>query len=143
MTKRKITIGELEMAVRIAFDGDEKIYEMYDHSAVVSNIDEIAVDVIRKVKEFEKAELYGVYEKNKIVGYFVCEPLKLISFALTPSFRTRSYLNEFFTMIRKTIKNKFTCFLWSRNIRAVKWLMKNGMEIYDSNPHITTLTYIK
>ena|SRR5215469_6446909 len=143
MTKKKINIGELEMAIKISFTGDKKIFDMYDKNVKVENVEEIAIDVIRKIKEYENAEYFGVYENGKIIGYFVCEPLKLLSFALEPSFRTRSYLKDFFSIIRKTVHNEFVCLLWSRNIRAVKWLCKNGMKIYETNPQITTLVYTK
>jgi hypothetical protein len=67
-----------------------------------------------------------VYDKNKMIGYFVYNPSRkaLISFGLNIAYRQRKILKSFWGIIRGELKGKFQAFLWSRNARAIQWLKK-------------------
>lgn len=143
MTTRKVTYNQLQAAVRIAFENDKDMLRLYDKNIVVNNLEEVVVDVLRKVKEYPTiypdTVFKSVVDKNKTVGYIVFKEETLISFGLCMEYRKRKYLNEFFGLIRKELRGHFCCTLWSRNIRAVKWLLGMGLKIYDTNPQITVL----
>ena len=72
---------------------------------------------------------YIVYEKKEMIGYFVSIKEMLISFAINIVYRTKEILNTFFKEIINKIGLNMYCFLYGKNIRAIKWLIKNGMEI--------------
>lgn len=143
MIAKEATYKELESAVRTAFADDKEIFKFYDKNAVVTNLDDLVQDVMRKLKEhvpiFPDTTFKTIWDKGKIVGYLAYKKETLISFGLCVEYRQRKYLKEFFSIIKKELHGPFLCSLWSRNIRAVKWLMKNGLRILDTNPHITTL----
>jgi len=143
MTTKTIPYSQLESAVRVTFENDKEIFKFYDKKAVVTNLDELGSDVAKKLKEyadvFQDTEFKIVVDKNKTVGYIVFKEETLISFGLAFEYRQRKYLNEFFSLIKKELRGRFIVMLWSRNIRAVKWLMKNGLKILDTNPETTTL----
>lgn len=143
MTTKTIPYSHLEPAVRIAFENDKDIFKFYDKNVVVTTLDELVDDIVAKLKDyadvFPDTAFKIVVDKNKTVGYIVFKEDTLISFGLSVEYRQRKYLNEFFALIKKELRGRFVVMLWSRNIRAVKWLMKNGLKILDTNPEITTL----
>lgn len=139
MTSKEITYDQLEAAIRIAFLNDRDIFKFYDKNVIVTNLDELSNDIMEKIKGYPEAKFMAIYEKDKLIGYFVYMDGTLISFGLNVEYRVRKSLRDFFKHIKKTIKGRFYCTLWSRNIRAVKYLMKQGMQIIDTNPHITKL----
>lgn len=140
MTTKKITYQELSKAIRAAFDSDKELLEkFYDPNVKVNDVDEAVKDVSRKVATFSEAEYRGVYDKNELVGYFVFRNKLLISFGLNIGYRTRNYLREFFRLIRTEIKGKFGCLLFARNVRAIKFLVKQGMELMFTDGDLATL----
>jgi hypothetical protein len=46
-------------------------------------------------------------------------------------------------MMRKDLGKEFVCRLWSTNKRAIKWLVKNDMEVLEEKDNIVELVYIK
>lgn len=143
MTTKTIPYSQLEAAVRIAFESDKEIFKFYDKKVTVSTLDELVSDVVRKIKDysevFPETVFKAVIEKGETVGYIVFKEETLISFGLSMEYRQRKYLNDFFSLIKRELRGRFVCMLWSRNIRAVKFLMKNGLKILDTNPEVTTL----
>lgn len=140
MIAQPISYKRLHEALNIAFKDDKDIYKYFDPNVNVEKVEDIVSDIEKKVKEFgDSVVMKGIYEKGKLVGYFVFLNDLLISFALNVAFRTRSYLRKFFDIIKKEIGHHFVCFLWTRNIRAIKWLLKMGMIEVSTNSLITKL----
>ncbi len=139
MTIKSITYEQIEKAIHISLCEDINVYKFYDPDVKVETIEEIVVDISRKIKTFDFVILKGVYEKGELIGYFAYRKKMLISFALSMKYRVRKYLREFFNTINKELKKDFICFLWGKNIRAVRWLEKNGMEAVDYAPGIVKL----
>lgn len=131
MVAKKINKEELHKAVRVAFSGDQKIYDLYDPNVSVTEEEDIVKDIVSKAYSFDNKVTYmNVYEKNELAGYFFFREKLLISFALNSKFRTRKYTHEFYSLIKKEIKGHFSCILWAKNVRAIKFLEKMGMEMY-------------
>jgi len=141
MIAKPITYKEFEMAIKTVFEGDKDAVALYDPKATIESVDDIIRDVVLKVRTYENAIYKGIFEKGKLIGYYVYEDNSLVSFGLNPQYRIRNYLREFFGIIKKELSKPFFCVLHSRNLRGVKWLRKMGMEINDSNPLQTQLIY--
>ena len=142
MTAKLTTYKGIEEAIGVAFEGDEKIFELYDPFHPVTNIEEIKTDIVGKLKSFDHEPiLKAVYEKNTLIGYYAYYGKNLISFSLNLQYRTRKYLKEFFTLIRQDLKGTFFTLLWTKNIRAIKYLIKQGLNVIDQNQFITVLKY--
>lgn len=139
----------LKKAIRVAFDEDSKIFEFYDPNKSVSTLDEIVEDIYSKGDSYkglsEGVIAIEVYEKGKLIGYFFFNNKMLISFGLNVAYRQRKHLKEFFNLIKITIGKGFSCLLWSKNIRAIKYLIKMGMmpinETEFNGNFVTTLIY--
>jgi hypothetical protein len=141
MISKPITYDQLEEAIKISFKDDKFAIELYDPNVVVTSVDEIADDIIRKVKEHGKVQMKGIYDKNKLVGYFIRGGGMLISFGISVEYRLRQFKRGLFDIIKKDFKGMFVCFLWSKNIRGIRYLEKHGMKVMDSDRQLTKLIY--
>jgi hypothetical protein len=143
MNAKIINKQTLREAINISFDSDKEILSLYDSSVPVKSVFDVCENVYFKVMNFySESEFYGIYEKESLIGYFVCSFGQLISFSLNYKFRTRSYLRLFFKLIKKRTGSPFVCYLYSKNIRGIKWLMKNKMVIDGENGKVTRLVYV-
>lgn len=141
MISKPITYDQLKEAVKISFTGDKSIISLYDPNVKVETTDDVQKDILRKLSEFDQLAYMGIFEKGILVGYYVKRGGLLVSFSISPSMRTRHYLRQFFTLIRKEFQNCFMCFLWNTNQRAIKFLVKMGMQIEGQDDNITRLIY--
>lgn len=141
MNLTEISYDQLKKAIYNAFDGDSKIFSLYDPNVTVSNLLELTEDIYAKIKAYPDAKIFALNEKNEIIGYAALQDGILISFGISPKYRIKRSLKDFWSLIRSQLRGTFYCHLWSRNIRAVKWLRKMGMVIVDSNPLITKLKF--
>lgn len=141
MIAKEITYREFEKAIKVAFENDAAVYSLYDPKVPVENVDDIIRDVVMKVRTYENAIYKGVFEKGKLIGYYVYEDNSLVSFGLNVQYRVRNNRREFFGIIKRELTKPFFCILHSRNVRAVKYLLKQGCTINDSNPLQTQLIY--
>ncbi len=143
MIARQITYKKIPEAIKAAFTEDKAAFEMHDPNVKVETVDDIVNDIVGKLKGWDDGNLFyfGVFEKGELVGYFAYRNRMLVSFALAPKLRVRSYLKEFFSLIRKEFNGKFECMLFNRNIRGLKWLTKMGMKAAGGTDLITRLIY--
>lgn len=140
MEVRPLTDYGFRCALIQSFKDDKDIFKYFDPNVNVESVDDIVSDIERKVEEYgENAIKKGIYSKGKLIGYFVIYHELLVSFALSVEYRKRSFLREFFSIIKKTLNNKFACILWTRNKRAIGWLTKMGMHVVHSNDITTQL----
>lgn len=138
MNTKQINNIEFQKAIKVAFDGDEKIYNLYCPNIKVESVNDIVKDISHRIwKGEENAIIKGVYDKGELIGYYVYRDHLLISFGLNVQYRVRKYLREFYSSIKKELGGHFTCFLWTRNVRGIKWLIKNGCGIVEQNNLIT------
>ena len=141
MIKKEIPYTKLKDAIRVSFAEDKSIYDFFDPNVEVKNLEEIVTNILYKITTYNNATYFGIYDKEKLIGYFVYREKQLISFALTSEYRQRKYLREFFKLIREEIRGHFMTLLWNKNVRAIKYLQKQGMEIININQQITQLAY--
>lgn len=142
MIQKQINNDQFKEAIREAFNADQGIYEMYCPCIIVQSTNDIVDDISNRIFNDEPdATIIGVFDGCNLIGYYVFKENTLISFALNVKYRTRRHLRDFFNIIKKALNENFICYLWSRNVRGIKWLMKNGMQIIQSEPLITKLKY--
>ena len=144
MTSRELKYEDLKEAIKIALEGDNEIVSLYDPNIEVNSIEDVVNDIYRKLFEIKDFCICkGIYDNEKLIGYYSYIEKMLISFSLSSPNRTKKNLHQFFELIQKDLGNKFVCRLWSKNLRAIKWLIKNGFQFVDDENKITRLIYIK
>jgi hypothetical protein len=140
MTTRKLTYSELVDAIEKSFEDDNDIFSMYDSTKKVETLDDIVKDVSIKIKDYGSAVYIGVFEEE-LIGYFVFLTGILISFAMIKKYRINGNQKQFFDIIKKYMRDSFVVFLWKNNVRAIKWLLNNGLKIVSTTEKIVKLTY--
>lgn len=140
MIARIITYKELEAAVRISFKDDNKILSLYDPLVMPETIEDIVSDVVKKVKTHPKIVLNGLYDKNKLIGFFIRAGGLLVSFGLAVEYRVRKFKQQLWKLIRNEFKGIFKCYLWTNNQRAIQFLQKMGMIVTNFDERLTELT---
>lgn len=141
MISKCINNNQFKEAIRTSFDGDTNIYSLYCPLVNVNCVNDIVEDISHRIcDETKGAIIKGVYDKNELIGYYVYQKNTLISFALTIKCRTRKYLNSLFSLIRSDLKGHMQAFIWNKNIRAIRYLCKQGMKIDNCNELVTHLT---
>lgn len=145
MIAKTINNDQFKKAIRIAFEGDTAIVSLYDPHKKIDSIEDIVKDIHFKISTFNElsnlseVQIKGLYEKGKLVGYYVFKPSLLISFSLNVQYRTRPYLKAFWRLVKRDLNSRFVCNLFTRNIRAIRFLCKMGLEVIGSNNLITNL----
>lgn len=130
MITKTITYEQLVPAIKTVFAEDKAVYDLYDPNVEVKNIDDIVANILQKTTEYKAPVIYKeVYLGNELAGYFFYREGMLISFGLNVKFRTRHYKKDFFRTIKKEIGSHFFCVLWTKNSRAIRYLLKMGMQI--------------
>jgi len=145
MTSKVISYETLNDAIRIAFENDEDLLSFYDPNKQLNSIEEIISDVAAKIKTHDNGELVirGIYEGTYgLMGYFVFKNRLLISFGMDVKYRNKRCLKTFWKIIKREMNDEVACMLWSKNIRAIKWLAKNGMKVLFANEQVTQLVLI-
>lgn len=138
MIIRDILYEDLLKAIKIAFEGDNDIFNFYDPNENPKDIKDIVEDIGSKILEYEGGIYRGVYDDKNLVGYFVYIDNVLISFALNIKYRVKEWLDFLYESIKKEL-GLFICCLWNTNKRAIKWLQKNNMKINYFDNNITEL----
>jgi len=141
MTTKPITYPQLEKAIKIAFEGDKEVLSIYDPNVIVNSVEDIVIDIVGKIKGFGEVQIKGVFDKNKMVGYFIRRGGLLISFGISVEYRLRQFKRNLFDLIKKDFRGMFMCFLWSTNARAIRYLIKNGMTVIETDHQLTKLVY--
>ena len=139
MKSKLITYKELQKAIEVTFNGDTKIFENFDKNVPVKTYQEVIDNVLEKIRTYSDCQYLGFYVKGEIAGYAVYQEKLLISFGIKPSCRTTKDKNRMFQKIKEHLSKPFYCHLWSRNVRAIKWLVKQKLTIVESNPSYTQL----
>lgn len=126
--------------IRVAFEGDEEIFQYSDPNIKASSIEELCQQIEMKLQEHEAAypcKFVKVMSSGKPVGYFFYRKNNktLISFGINKKYRNNK---DFFNIIAKEL-GSFTSYVFTRNTRAIKWMEKNGMKIIYQDKLVTTL----
>ena len=117
--------------IRDIFDLDKDINKFCDIDYVryEQNISQQILFKIKKcLKEYPSSYIY-VEEIKKFYAVWLKAHNNniLYSFGVHPDFRKEKNLKLFWEYLENEHDDGFLCYLYNNNIRAIKWLKKNGM----------------
>lgn len=122
-------------AIRAAFEGDEGLLKFYDPTSIgIDTVDKAIVDIFGKIKEHvsvnRNTTFITLVQKGIKIGYifYLTDRSLLISFGVNINYRNKYLLQSVFNSMVEKIGVGFQCILWSKNTRAIKWLLKMGMK---------------
>jgi len=134
----------LYSCIYVAFIDDNELVSKYH--VVNGNVEECVRDTYNKILvESKSTELkwYSVNDDNDALIGFLIVSLSygvLYSFGLNIKYR-KEKAKDFFDKISQLFDGKFGCGLWTKNDRAIRYLIRNGMQIVRKESDITILKY--
>jgi hypothetical protein len=148
MYKEIVKEADYEQIVRNSFEDDYELFEFYHY--ITGDKDKALNDTIEKIVNFKNElpnanyEFFAVKQEDDTIGYFSIANKKILhSFGLNIHSRTKQNLNDFIAMIKE--QKVELCMLYSKNTRAINFLIKNGFvlqnEIEYESDKITILKY--
>lgn len=142
MTLKKIGRRKLKEGIRIAFQRDDAIFDFYDPTANVKDLEGIVQDVYGKIKrqqKTDKLEYFGIFEGEDFIGYSVTGENFLYSFGINVAWRQKEILLQWWEAIKILMNKDFAILLYNRNKRAIEFLLKNNCELEKEENGITYL----
>jgi hypothetical protein len=143
MTFEEIFEGdELEKCVNIAFKHDKKLIEKY-HILGGTLEDCVRDTKLKIIEESGRITLdwYKVInDYGSVIGFLIVSHAYnlLYSFGLNIDSR-EEYKKVFFDEVSSMFGGEFTCGLWSKNDRAIRFLESMGMELVSQDKNIKIL----
>lgn len=135
---------DLYHAILISFSDDDKLINEYH--CISGTVYECVNDTYFKIVEGGKdypMDWYVVEQDDNVIGYCViCKTYSfLYSFGINIRYRTSENVIEWFDIVKSYLGENFFCGLWAKNKRAINFLIRNGMSIYEKNDSEVFLKY--
>jgi hypothetical protein len=142
---KEVDFGQI---VRNTFEDDYELFDFYHY--ITGDKIKALNDTIHKIVNFKNEvpnanyEFFAVKKEDDVIGYFSIANNKILhSFGLHINSRTKQNLNDFIRLIKE--QKVELCMLFSKNTRAINFLIKNGFvfqnEIEYESDKITILKY--
>lgn len=131
---KRINKDQLREAVTIAFSGDQDLIDKYH--VINGNLDEAIKDTLYRIEDvtnYYDLVFYKVIFNKMIIGFFTVEKngVFLNSFGIAYKYRKDYILKEWWELVKHKLQDDFKCILNSKNERAIKFLIKNGMREFE------------
>jgi len=131
-------------AIFVAFAGDNDLVERWH--ILGGTLEACVADTYNKIvhaTSIMAMDWYEVWIDDTKVGYTVLSRSYniLYSFAINISFRGPAVQEEWFHKVGHLLRGEFFCTLWSKNERAIQFLVKHGMEIFSQDGEATQLRF--
>jgi len=124
--------NDLFKAVSIAFEDDDKLIKDY-HIVGKTYVDCVHDTYNRILKESKLSQLNWYVVCNELgftIGFLVVSLQYQILYSFGLHIKNRSqYSDIYFNKVSELMNNCFGCGLYNKNIRGIKFLLRNGMEI--------------
>jgi ribosomal protein S18 acetylase RimI-like enzyme len=121
------------------FKDDKDLLKYFDPKSNANNNLEASFEIYNTlVNDFSNR--WDCFFKRNEIGYIFYKKGLLLSFCVKPEFRNKENLNIFSNFIRSELGSSFSCYLYSINTRAIRFLEKMGLKKVDSNNLITLLS---
>lgn len=132
----------LPLFIERAYSGDKELLETYH---IVNGSLEFCVKeqvkIIRTQSRFDNLVFYGLKIADDIIGYMVIGENYLFSYCINIAYRTKVVLMDWWAQVIDLFKGHFGTFLYKKNDRALRFMIRNGMEVIDEKPNYVTLIY--
>jgi hypothetical protein len=135
-------VVELEKSINIAFKDDKKLIEEY-HILGGTLEDCVRDTKLKIIEESDRITLdwYKVLDDcEDIIGFVVISMTYKLLYSFGLNIKSRElYKNKFFDELKNIFEGNFTCGLWKKNTRGLKFLERMGMELVMEDENIKIL----
>jgi hypothetical protein len=128
--------SHLYEAILVAFLDDTLLLNKYhvNKGSLVECVNDTYLKIIDADEEYP-LEWYTIHDGTETIGYCITSKTYsfLYSFGININHRTKDNMIDWFENIKGLFIGSFTCGLWAKNDRAIDYLVRNGMNVYDRN----------
>lgn len=140
ITLKKISQAELRPLVELSFKDDEDLVCKYH--ICEQGFEECVEHTLGRINTFkgeEKPSYFKVVFNKIAIGFLVISYKRLYSFGVSIKYRTKLVLTQWWEAVKKKVGREFICSLYSKNTRAIQFLLRQGMKIGEVRNNIVTL----
>lgn len=138
----EIELFQIRRYVTIAFQDDQELIDKFHkiNGDLVKCVDS-TVGFIQFHSKHYVLRYYAVFFNSIPIGFTVISIVSrlLYSFGLNINYRTKQNVSTWFNMTKQLLPNGMTCILWSKNSRAINFLIRNGLKISSKENELTVL----
>jgi len=132
-------------AIEIGFHNDMDLFEKY-HYLNTQDAKTCSLHTFNSILEFcdtYAGEFYEVLQGDIVIGFTVIsKPYNILySFGINIEYRNIDNLATWFELVSFLLQENFTCLLYAKNKRAIEFLVKNGMYIFDQDEDLVSLNF--
>jgi hypothetical protein len=131
-------------SIKRAFIDDNEISKYCDFEDKDKDVRGLVGSIYRKIGEYQDGNdrFYDLVLNEEVIGYIFCYKNLLVSFGVNSKYRNKETLIFVFDQIKSKFNGNFEAYMWTRNERAIKWLLKCGMQEESCNiKNVTKLKY--
>lgn len=82
-------------------------------------------ELIESKEQYDLLRFYKIELDNQLIGFYGTEGRYLTTIFIVPEFR-KEYRSQIWNMIKEDLGDNFMTALYTKNIRAIKFMLKNG-----------------
>lgn len=129
---QKISVKELEYLVDLAYSGDNDLLDKFHVKKFTQKqAVESTMNMVREAAEVKELSYYKVTNDKVAIGYFITFDDFLYSFGFNKKHREENILKAWWEAVKSVLGEDFFAGVLKNNVRAIRFLEKCGMEIYN------------
>lgn len=138
---KKISENELYNLILISYRDDYEGLKMFHvtHNLELTEAVDLTWDIIKEESKGATFEYYKVCFFKKPIGYFVTAPGVLYSFCINIKYRTPTIVKAWWAEVEKIFRGRFVTGVYENNTRAINFLKRRGMKVFDTQSNIVKL----
>jgi hypothetical protein len=145
----EISLDELKNLIYLSCENDNELVEKY-HSLNLDSeekytLEDCVNETFQRIVDAEEeigVDKYRVVYQGEDIGYVVLFEDILYSYAIAIKYRTKEILSLWWKGICDLFENEFVTMIYSNNTRCLNFLLKNNMEIVETEDNILMLKNI-
>jgi len=145
----KISLDELKKLIYLSCENDNELIVKYHSLNLNKNksytLEDCVSETFERIKNAEEEiglDKYKVLYQGEDIGYVVLFEDILYSYAIAMKYRTKEILPLWWEEICNLFENEFVTMIYDNNTRCLNFLLKNNMQIVESEDNILMLKNI-
>ena len=143
MILKEVGINDLERLVRVGFEGDEGLLKNQQFDTPMEETIRRNIENVIEANGKVKLKFFEVVNVDKVIGFTIVDigESMLYSFGISAKERTKEVVIMWFIELKKVFNGFFYTTLHNNNKRAIEFLKRNGMIIFEQDDFYTKLIY--
>lgn len=145
----KISLDELKKLIYLSCENDNELVEKYHSLNLNKNksytLEDCVNETFERIVNAEEevgVDIYKVLYQGEEIGYVALFEDILYSYAIAMKYRTKEILSLWWKGICELLDGEFVTMIYSNNTRCLNFLLRNNMEVVETEDEIIMLKNI-